>query len=90
MHSVALTITTFDLLPAQEIYEKYTGMTFTESEPLTEGLASLGLENLNFLLNGATVLLTLQAWALIALVATLSALAAKRFCEAKSKGNRLA
>ena len=91
VHSIALKITTFDLLPAQDIYENYCGLTFKETEePLTEGLESLGLESKNFLLNGATVMLTLIAWFVLAVIATILVLVTKKCCLPTRKGARLA
>lgn len=59
VHSIVLSIVTLDLLPTKEIYEKLFGYSFQETGPLTKGLETLGLESHNFLLNSATVFLTL-------------------------------
>ena len=90
VHSIALSITTFDLLPAQQIYQKAFGLSFRETEPLTEGLDSLGLESRNFLLNGATVFLTLLTWAILAIIATIFVLVTKKLCQPNQKGARMA
>ena len=47
------------------------GYTFPETEPLSEGLSTVGLDSQNFLLNGGTVLLTLQAWIVLSMLVTL-------------------
>ena len=82
-----MSITSFDLLPAPEIYSSV--YEFTDTEADSDGLANLGLDSLNFLLNGGTLFLTLQAWAVIALIATLMTVFAKRFCSPKSRSYRL-
>ena len=79
------------MLPTQAIYVDVCGLTFKETaEPLTSGLETLGLENENFLLNGATVFLTLLAWAVLAIIASILALVTRKFCLPTRKATRFA
>ena len=59
LNSIALQITTFDLLPHGEIYAVV--YNHTETTAASEELESLGLDNKNFLLNSGTLFLTMQA-----------------------------
>lgn len=81
VNTIALAIVTLDLLPTQEIYQKVLGYDFSEDEePLTKGLATLGLDNRNFLLNGGTAFLTLQAWIILTVVVSLLRYAVSKVC----------
>ena len=86
INTTVMQITSFDLLPSPEIYSSI--YEFSDTEAAHEGLANLGLESLNFLLNGGTLFLTLQAWAILATVSTLLTLVAKRHCAPKGRSYR--
>lgn len=87
INMTVLSITSFDLLPAEDIYSSV--YTFTETEPASAGLKYLGLESLNFLLNGGTLFLILQAWAVLAIVATMLKFLAKKFsCSPQGRAYR--
>ena len=57
VNNITLQITTFDVLPHEEIYAEV--YNFTETTPASDGLDSLGLDSKNFLLNGGTLFLTI-------------------------------
>ena len=80
-------ITSFDLLPSQDIYNRWS-YDFTETDAAHDGVKNLGLESHNFMLNGGTVFLTLQAWAVFAAFSTLLALISYYACEKKSRTRR--
>lgn len=69
VNNITLMITTFDYLPYEEIYAEV--YTFTESEAASKGLERLGMDSKNFLQNGGTLFLTIQAWIAVCVAVTL-------------------
>ena len=81
VNRIVLAIVTLDLLPIQEVYQEIHGYDFSDDEePLTEGLATLGFDSQNFLLNSGTVFLTLQAWFILAVAVSLLSFAVSKAC----------
>ena len=81
VNSIALEIVTLDLIQTQEVYQGLLGYNFSdEEEPLSDGLATLGLESRNFLLNSGTVFLTLQLWIILSVVVSLLSYATSKAC----------
>ena len=81
VNSIALEIVTLDLIQTQEVYQGLLGYNFSdEEELLSDGLATLGLESRNFLLNSGTVFLTLQLWIILSVVVSLLSYATSKAC----------
>ena len=82
---MALSIASIDLLDAEDVYAS---LDFSETEPASKGLEELGYESKNFLLNGGTLLMTIQMWAVLAVLVTLGGLLCKSICGTVGRMNR--
>lgn len=79
-------VTSFDILSEEEIYSNT--YEFTDTEPPSEGMETLGYQSQNFLLNSGTLFLMLQAWVVLALFATLLKFLATKLCKPDSRSYR--